>query len=356
MLKARTTIPCSDPRNVFDTLLDAIAAHMQTVDRLSECEAYTGYDREMHFLMTSSGIEVVISTDDPTVMNQLKYSVSGLVDFHFRQDLEPVVWEGDTPGETLPQGLQCLEVTRVEQISPGFKRVWFGGDNVSNYDTLENIHSRLLFKQGRGIPLEWPKMTPQGAIRWPEGIAKLDTRVFTIRHVDRNKNELAVDFFLGDHSGPATEWARGVEAKDQVGFIGPAAHGIVRADFSIYIGDETGLPGIARCLESLEPDAKGMALLMVNNSEDRLTIDVPEGFELKWVETDGLAAALENLQLPVDTDNCALWCGTEYSDFKLTKNFAAERGILKERTVAFAHWRSGMNESEIAAAGSQSVT
>lgn len=359
MLKALASIPCSDPKAVFDILLDSIAAHMQVVDRQSDYEAFVGYDREMHFLRTDKGIRVDISTVDPTVMNQLKYSVSSLVDFHFRHDVKTVVWQGDAHGETLPHGLQCLEVKRSEKISPSFRRIWFGGDDISNYDTLNNIHSRLMFKKGRGVPLEWPKMTPRGAIRWPDGAARLDTRIFTIRYVNRNKNELAVDFFLGNHTGPATEWARWAEAGDQVGFIGPAAHGMVRAGFTMYVGDETGLPGIARCVEALEPSAKGVALLTVRNPDDRIEIKAPKGFELIWLGADGapynLMQMLKDLDLPSDRNDCALWCGTEYSQFKIAKQFSKESGIPKENTVAFAHWRSGMNEPDIAAAGSQSL-
>lgn len=359
MLKALASITCSEPGKVLDVLLDAISAHMQTVDRVSSCEAVTGYNREMKFLLMQDGIKVEISTVDPSVMNQLKYSVSSLLNFHFKGEVEPVTWEGDAPEETLPQGLQCLEVKRTEQISPGLRRIWFGGDDISNYDTLDNIHARLLFKKGRGAPAEWPKMTPQGEIRWPEGTARLDTRIFTIRHVDTEKNELAVDFFLGDHSGPVVEWARGAETGDQVGFIGPAAHGIIRADFTIYIGDETGFPGVARCLEALEPAAKGVAFLLIKDIRDRIGIRSPKGFKLIWIEDDGaygLARALDKLELPVDPSECALWCGAEYSDFKVARQFAKKRGIPKEKTVTFAHWRAGMNEPEIAAAGSQSVT
>lgn len=360
MLKALASIPCSDPKAVFDILLDAIAAHMHVVDRRSDFEAFVGHDHEMHLLGTSEGIQVDISTADPTLMNQLKYSVSSLIAFHFKNDIETVMWQGDAPGETLPHGLQCLQVKRAEKISPGFRRIWFGGDDISNYDTINDIHSRLVFKQGRGAPLEWPKMTPRGAIRWPNGAAKLNTRIFTIRYVDREKNELAVDFFLGDHSGPATDWARGAEAGDQVGFIGPAAHGMVRAGFTIYIGDETGLPGIARCLEALEPSAKGVALLLVKNPDDRIEINAPQGFELIWLEADNgtydLMQTLKELNLPVDITDCALWCGTEYTQFKIAKKFAKEIGIPKGKTVTFAHWRDGMNEPDIAAAGSQSVT
>ena len=136
MLKAQASIPCSEPQKILDILLEAIAAHMQTVERLSTIEAYIGYDREMHFLATEESIKVKISTPDLTVMNQLKYSVSGLLDFHFKNQMKPVLWEGVKRGETLPRGLQCLDVKRVEQISPGFRRVWFGGTDISNYDTL----------------------------------------------------------------------------------------------------------------------------------------------------------------------------------------------------------------------------
>lgn len=303
-------------------------------------------------------LKVEIKTPSPTIMNQLKYSLTSLVGFHFRNRFKPVNWLGDDLNETLPEDLQCMKVRRTEHLSPNFRRVWFSGEDIAKYDTLNNLHARLLFKRGRGTPLEWPRMTSNGSIRWPSGDKKLDTRIYTIRHVDLEKNELAVDFFLSDHTGPATDWARYAIAGDQVGFIGPGAHGIVRAGYTIYVGDETGLPGIARCLEALGPSDKGIALIYTRNSSDQLKFVTPSGFKVHWIDakSQDIANVFATFELPIDASNCGLWCGAEYSLFKQVKRFGEDQAIPKENTVAYAHWRDGMNEPDIVAAGSASVT
>ncbi|QEW20001.1 Vibriobactin utilization protein ViuB [Marinibacterium anthonyi] len=347
----------------FTPLLDALAAHQLPVFRDGPRAARAGAGREIDLRAGDDRLDVTIRTADEATLNWMRYAITALIDFNARAVSPVVEWHGDTLGETLPPQLQVFRVCGTEDIAPRMRRIWFSGADVTRYDTMAQIHSRLLFGRGRGMPAQWPFMTDDGRIRWPEGADTLDTRVYTVRHVDVAAGRLAVDFFLGAHDGPATAWARGARVGDGVGFIGPAAHGLIPAGVHVFAGDETGLPGIARCLEHLGPKARGVALIEVDGPGDVQPLAVPEGVTLHWLYRAGaapgttpiLAEALARVSWPQDLGDCAFWCGAEYAAFRAMRRMVRDLGLPRDRIVAFAHWRRGMSEPDIAAAGSASI-
>lgn len=360
-IKSRIDFPEIDSH--FTTLLDALAAHELPVRRDGLRHARAGAGDEIDLAVRDNRLDVTIRTGDAATLNWMRYAVTALIDFNARAVSPVVDWHGDTPGETLPPQLQVMTVCEIRDLTPRMRRIWFSGADVARYDTMEQIHSRLLFGRGRGVPAHWPFMTDDGRIRWPEGRDTLDTRVYTVRLVDVAGGRLAVDFFLGAHDGPATLWARAAAVGDGVGFIGPAAHGLVPADFQVFAGDETGLPGIARCLEVLGPDDRGVALIEVDGPDDVLPLTAPEGVTVRWLYREGAAAgttgllaeALSQVHWPADRSACAFWCGAEYAAFRDMRRQMRDLGLPGDRIVAFAHWRRGLSEPDIAAAGSASI-
>lgn len=363
MLKAHARIAFPAAADYFPTILEALEAHKLPVHRLSETEAHAGEGAEISLKLSEDRLDVSIACADGAMLNSLRYSVTSLIDFNARDAAPHVVWQGDTAGETLPADLQVLRVVATEALNRSTRRIWFAGGDLSRYDTVAQLHCRLLFKSGRGMPQHWPMMTDEGRIRWPEGRALLDTRVYTIRAVDLEAGRVAIDFHLGHSGGPATRWARDAQPGDGVGFIGPAAQGLVPAQFHVFAGDETGLPGIARCVEALAPAARGVALIEVDGPEDRQEITSPPGVELRWLYRNGaapgttplLADAFNAIVWPDDLTGVALWCGAERDAFVAILRRARALGVPREKIVAFAHWRRGMSEPEIAAAGSNAV-
>ena len=363
MYEIQSRIDFPDAETYFPAILDALAAHQLPVQRQTARSAQAGPGGEVVLEIRNGRLDVTIRTDDEAALNWMRYAVTALIDFNARAAAPRVEWQGDAPGETLPPQLQILTVERFEQVTPRMKRIWFTGADVVRYDTLEQIHSRLLLGRGRGMPRAWPVMTDAGRIRWPEGEATLDTRVYTIRHVDVAGGRLAVDFFLGDHAGPATQWARRAAPGDGAGFIGPAAHGPAPADFRVFAGDETGLPGIARCLENLPSVTRGVALIEVGDATEHQPLVAPPGVEIRWLDrngappgtTDLLSSALRGITWPGDRSACSFWCGAEYAAFRDMRRQVRMLGLPRECVVAFAHWRRGMSEPDIAAAGSEAI-
>ncbi|TNJ43300.1 siderophore-interacting protein [Phaeobacter sp. B1627] len=362
MFEARSTIKFPDIGRYFPIFLEAIEAHGLPVRQQGVSAAQAGAEREVSLTCTGTSLSVVIRCDDQAKLNALRYTITSLIDFNAREVSPLINWQGDEVGETLPPDLRVLIVAGTEEITPRMRRIWFDGD-VERYDTLDHLHSRLLFKRGRGIPEVWPQMTDAGRIRWPQGEAELDTRIYTVRKVDQANGRLAVDFFLGDHAGPATDWARSAEPGDGVGFVGPAAHGLVAAEFNVFAADETGLPGVLRCLEALDPAARGVALLEVDGPQEEQAVAAPPGVALRWLHRNGaapgtqdlLASAFAEIDWPKDPCRASFWCGAERSAFLTMWREVRARGLPRKQIVAFAHWRRGMSEPEIAATGSASI-
>ncbi|WP_172295458.1 siderophore-interacting protein [Pseudoruegeria sp. HB172150] len=363
MLETYARIEFPDADRYFPTILDALEAHQLPVRREGPQRAIAGPGSEVALEIRGNRLDVTINCRDAASLNSMRYSVTSLIDFNAREAAPQIHWEGDMAGDTLPPQLQLLQVTNTEQITPRMRRIWFSGDDLTRYDTVEQLHSRLFFKRGRGIPTDWPVMTDAGQIRWPDGNAALDTRVYTVRSVDLAASRLAVDFFLGDHDGPATRWAHGAEPGDGVGFIGPAARGLVRAPFQVLAGDETGLPGIARCLEALDRGAEGVALIEIEGPQDEQELSAPDGMAVRWLwrgrvspgTSNLLEKAFAEIDWPTDREQCAFWCGAEYGAFRSMRRAVRDLGIPASNTVAFAHWRNGMSEPDIAAAGSSAI-
>lgn len=363
MFEAQAKIDFPEIEHYFPILLEALGAHGLPVRTIGSHTARAGKNDEIELHVGPAQLAVCLQCANGAALNAMRYYVTSLIDFNARDVAPQVRWTGAEVGETLPPDLSVFLVDGIEQITPHMRRVWFKGKDFIRYDTLEHLHSRLLFKQGRGVPEAWPQMTDAGRIRWPDGRAQLDTRVYTIRRIDHDAARLAVDFFVGDHDGPATQWARHAAVGDGVGFIGPAAHGLVCAQFYVFAADETGIPGVLRCLEALGRDVCGVALLEVDGPQEVQQISAPPRVEVNWLYRNGAApgttnlleTAFDRISWPEDMTQVAFWGGMERKAFVNLSRAVKALGVPREKINAFAHWRRGMNEPEIAAAGSKSV-
>ncbi|MNL37957.1 Vibriobactin utilization protein ViuB [compost metagenome] len=186
-----------------------------------------------------------------------------------------------------------------------------------------------------------------------------------MRYVDAATGTLDVDFYLHDAGGAGVEWARDVAPGAVVGLLGPGAHGPKPAQWNVYVGDETGLPGIARMVEALPPGARGIALITVADPSEEQPIAAPAGVDVRWFHRkrqrpgtpDPLVQAVKSLEWPADHADTFFWCGCEYSIFREVRQFLRE--VIKlpnHRQVAFSHWRCGLSNDEIIETGGDVVS
>lgn len=242
-----------------------------------------------------------------------------------------------------------VEVTAVEDLSPRYRRITFGGDDLATFVTASAAdHIKFL------ISLD-PERAPQPPVRGekgmraPEDAPPQTMRDYTPRRFDADRRELVIDFVLHD-AGPVSDWARGAVPGKQAIVLGPRGSKVVTPEFDwfLMIGDETMLPSIARQVEELPAGMKLMAFIEVDGPEDEQPIVTEGDVELHWVHRNGaqpgtgtvLLDAVKAADLP--EGEFFVWAGGEAGQLKLIRRHLIDTtGARKEWTSITGHWKRG---------------
>ncbi|GAA5235988.1 siderophore-interacting protein [Verticiella sediminum] len=293
-------------------------------------------------------------------LNRMKHAVAGPIGFIAARERLDIDWHGGVAGLAPVEDLREVRVVQVRSLTRSMRRIVFEGDDLAHLDRIDQMHCRLIFApKGVDEPV-WPMLDERGHVVWPGG--KLPTRVYTIRHVDADKGQLSIDFCLHAAAGPATAWALSAAPGDRVGVIGPAAGGLKPASFHVLVGDETGLPGIARILERLPDDARGVAFIEVQDSEAELALAPRAGMRVHWLHRAGAAAgstmllaqAVHGIAWPADRSGVLVWGGCEYRSFREIHRYLKQNvGLPASQQVLYSHWHRTLSEEQIIEIGGE---
>lgn len=165
-----------------------------------------------------------------------------------------------------------ITVTRVTRLAPHMVRITFTGADLAGFTNQGFDDHVKLFLGDVG-------------------------RHYTPRRYDTAARELDIDFALHDQAGPATAWAAGAKAGDEVAVGGPRGSFIVTDDFDWYLlaGDETALPAIARRLEELRPDVRAIVVAEVDGKAEEIEFSSHAAMETHWVHRGGAEAGTGTL-------------------------------------------------------------
>lgn len=207
-------------------------------------------------------------------------------------------------------------VIGIEDLSPVFRRVTFGGEGLKDFGCSghpRDLRFKLIIPSAGAPKPEFDlirfldEQDPDSGVSWYQAWLQLDPgvrgemRTYTVREWREDACELVVDMVLHTddqgHSGPAAAWAQNAEVGHSLHIIGPSRRaegptaGIefapADADTILLAGDETAVPAIASILESLKgAEVQGKAILEVPSAEDVLELDAPAGFEIQWLPRD----------------------------------------------------------------------
>lgn len=365
MFTARTTVAFPRIAEFLPAILESLAAHdMPVTAREGGHLASSPFGSA---LLTPGPQRLAIDISAPTAaeLNRVRHSITGLIGFVAKSEALDIAWEGDRVGHTFPPDLRILTVREIRALTPRVRRVLFEGEDMARFDVRDQIHVRLLFQPEDAAVPEWPMLDDAGLIAWPGGRQRLGSRVYTIRHIDAARGRMSIDFFDHGGSGPGARWLRRARHGDVVGALGPAAHGPKPARRVLLVGDETGLPGIARILDDAPDDMQGLALVAVADEHERQAIRMPGGVELRWLlrsspafagAPEPLCAAVRALDWNSDHQDLFVWVGCEFHDFRAIRRFLRDEARLPAaQIVAFSHWRRGMSEEDIIAVGGSAV-
>lgn len=238
-----------------------------------------------------------------------------------------------------------LTVLRKEQLSPHMIRIIAGGPGFKDYAHNEYVdrYIKIVFPQpgiDYELPLDlWTIRETMPREQWPH------TRTYTIRWVNLEAQELAIDLVVHGDEGLAGPWAAAAKPGDALTFTGPggAYNPAPDADWHLFAGDDAAIPAIAASIEALAPEARGMAFLEVDSAEDVLPISAPTGVELHWLQRNGLPAGSSDLL--VNALRTVEWLPGRVDVFA-----HGERGYMKGlREVLFG--QHGLERSQVSLSG-----
>lgn len=219
-----------------------------------------------------------------------------------------------------------LTVVDALDVTPRMRRVRFVGQSLDAFS----------WRPGQDVVLNIP--TPEGEAR----------RHYTIRTFDRAETRLDIDFVLHGDS-LATNWARQAKMGDTIVAHGPRGRTVVdhAADWHLFVGDETALPGILAMIESLRPGARAQAIIEVRDADERQTPASVADVDIEWFYRQGPALAgsralIERLSLFVPSPGVgqAAIIG-ETAMVRAVRQGLIARGFPRERISAEGYWRPG---------------
>jgi NADPH-dependent ferric siderophore reductase len=243
---------------------------------------------------------------------------------------DPILSLVGKPGGPLADAaLWSLSVAAVTSITADYRRVTFEGRDLD----------QLRFRPGQDLML-----------RIPGPGERVTNRRYTIRGADPSVAAVTVDMVVhGD--GPGARWAAAATPRQRIEAVGPRGKIWLdeMADWHLFIGDETALPGMSIMAEALPPTVPAAMVVElpehVDGHDPLLAADQP--VTMTWVERgDGqpgdparLVAAAE--QIPFPSGRGHAYVAGEMKVVRSVTKALAARGLDGSAVDAKAYWRRG---------------
>src|SRR5438034_5295222 len=220
-----------------------------------------------------------------------------------------------------------LSVTAVNDVTPRMRRIEFGSPALAAFQYLPGQDVALAFSKDDGTSVR---------------------RRYTIRRFDRNRALLTIDVVLhGD--GPAVRWARAVRPGVSIDAIGPRGKITLvnDADWHLFAGDATAVPGAFAMMETLPEDVPAHAFLLVDGPQERQRFTANGALRtIAWryemsqpAESSGLVSAVAAADLPGGRGHAYL--AGEVALVSALKTALLNRGWNADQISAKAYWNRG---------------
>ncbi|MFE3985493.1 siderophore-interacting protein [Nocardia tengchongensis] len=256
------------------------------------------------------------------------------------------------------------EVLASKRISPHFVRVTLGGPGLAGFTAMGFDQWFRLFMPGRDGELRLP--TSATNLGWYAQYLMMGkehrplARNYTVRDYRAagfgeygSTAEIDIDFAIHGDDTPAAAWANTATPGCKAGLLdeGITYQAPDHSDWSLLVGDESALPGIAGVLRSLPRDAKGAAYIEIPATEDAQELGEPAGVQVNWLvrtETHGevgvlAAEAVRAADLPA-TGVYAFVAGEQKLAAGVRRHLAQEREIPKADITFTGYWRVGKSQ------------
>ncbi|GLB53469.1 siderophore-interacting protein [Neptunitalea chrysea] len=240
-----------------------------------------------------------------------------------------------------------LTVKYKEYSTPHYIRVVLEGADLKNF-TEANVgdNNKILIPKDKTKKLELPEQKGGGRLNSDD----FWVRTYTLRSLDLEKGEMAIDFVMHGETGPASSWAIHAEKGDELGVLMKAKSKplFLPAEKYVLVGDHTAVPVISVLLEKLPEDAIGTVLLEVYSKEDMLPLTKPNGVTLNWLINSNPGTTtniLDAFATAVIDANTFVYAAAEFTVVKqLQEKLRKVSGLERKNWYAFSYWKYGKSE------------
>lgn len=273
--------------------------------------------------------------------------------------------------EVFPIRMREMDVLRVEDVTPGMRRVTIGGPSMDRHvrdgidlppvctNGFDDDIKLLPVDPATGtLPFEVPKNSSDGTVDWPSGSFQY-SRTYTVRRFDSRTREMDIDFVVHE-GGLAAEWAARVQPGEKILVAGPKhSSSLPRGvDWMLVAGDETALPAIAHCLEKLPPGLPATVVIEVAEPAHRQDLKSDADVDITWLyrsESEGESRLVETVQAARwRPGQPYLWVAGEATTIKPLRRWAKQDKLLGKQFIEIAgYWkrREAAPDSDPAATG-----
>jgi NADPH-dependent ferric siderophore reductase len=188
--------------------------------------------------------------------------------------------------------VHTFEVMRTEQLTPHLTRVVLGGNGFDTFTPNESTDAyvKIVFVGGIDVDALPQPLTLDSFKDLPAG-QQPTVRTYTVRRVDTERREIAIDFVVHGDNGVAGPWAASAIPGQPAYLTSPngAYAPDPAADWHLLAGDEAAVPAISVALEALPDNAIGKVFIEVGGPDDEIPLKKPDGVEVRWIHRGGRA-------------------------------------------------------------------
>ncbi len=353
MFTTRSHVAVPDPSRLLERLCAHLADHDVSVAVADDAARVVLGRARGTVRVAGAGLEATVSAPDLAALRALRATIASHVLEFAPSGTAPVIsWEGDGCGEGPPPDFRLLTVVGTQTLTPHMRRIHFRGEGLGHLDTLEALHVRLFLPPpGVGEPA-WPVMDENGRLLEQPAERRPAIRKYTIRSINVDAGDLAIDFVLHDDAGPGAAFAATARPGDVIGVAGPGGRGLRQAERYVFLTDETGLPAVARMLEALPETASGLVLAEVADAADVQPLKAPDDVTVRWLCRNArggapLVEAFGALVWPENGPGVYLWAACEHEAASLIRAGARTRlRAGRDQHLIVSYWRAGMAEEQ----------
>lgn len=232
--------------------------------------------------------------------------------------------------------LRQTHVSKIIDLSAHLRRIVLTGDSLVGFPVgMEGSYVKVVLR--------------------PDSATERKMRSYTIRYFNPETNELALDFVVNLHSGPATNWARDAKVGDSVTIAGPGPLKMTNFEHHSYllVGDITSVNAVNGYVPRFNENADVRAIIAVPTRADIIELDYDDSKNTEWFVEDEATSTLKEKVLEVAAGmekDTHVFLGLEARSIRALRPVLQEEiGFDRLNLSAVGYWKKGVDADRFGA-------